>query len=185
MKRQVTCDSTRPLNSDVRRPPMPTKPIERLLFAQGGLCFFCQQKLTPADASVEHLVATANGGGNGDENTVACCKALNTLLGRISLKEKLRVVLNQKGVFKCPNGTPKPKAPIALPEGAFERVKADLLKRGKACPGTVKTLTSSINNLFQNQLSPQQLTSLINKLKSVRLVSVSGTKVSYDLTASA
>jgi len=164
---------------------MPTKPIERLLFAQGGLCFFCQQKLAVADASVEHLVATSNGGGNGDENTIACCKALNALLGRMSLKEKLRVVLNQKGVFKCPNGAPKLKASVALPEGAIERVKADLLKRGKACPGTVKTLTSTINNLFQNQLSPQQIANLISKLKSARLISISGTKVSYDLTSSA
>lgn len=164
---------------------MPTKPIERLLFAQGNLCFFCQQKLTAADASVEHLVATANGGGNSDENTVACCKALNALLGRMSLKEKLRVVLNQKGVFKCPNGTPKLKVAVTLPDGAFERVKVDLVKRGKNCPGTVKTLTSSINNLFQNQLSSQQITALIGKLKSARLVSVTGTKVSYDLTAGA
>jgi hypothetical protein len=183
--RRAAYGSARPLNCGVSRMPMPTKPIERLLFAQGGLCFFCQQKLAPTDASVEHLLATANGGGNGEENTVACCKALNMLLGRMSLKEKLRVVLNQKGVFKCPKGTPKPQAAVALPEGAFERVKADLLKRGKACPGTVKTLTSSINNLFQNQLSPQQLASLINKLKSARLVTVNGTRVSYDLTASA
>ncbi len=83
---------------------MPTKSIDRLLFAQGGLCFFCQRTLSPAEASVEHLVATANGGRNDPDNTVACCKALNALLGHMSLKEKLRVVLNQKGEFRCPNG---------------------------------------------------------------------------------
>ena len=83
---------------------MPTRPIDRLLFAQGGLCFFCQHTLSPADASVEHMVAVANGGGNDPDNTVACCKALNSVLGHMSLKEKLRVVLNQKGQFKCPNG---------------------------------------------------------------------------------
>lgn len=33
-----------------------------------------------AEASVEHLRASANGGGNNDENCVACCKAVNALL---------------------------------------------------------------------------------------------------------
>ena len=33
---------------------MPTTPIQRLLFAQGGNCFFCSHKLTKAEASVEH-----------------------------------------------------------------------------------------------------------------------------------
>src|SRR5262245_60457650 len=164
---------------------MPTKPIERLLFAQGGLCFFCQQRLAPADASVEHLVATANGGRNGDENTVACCKALNSLLGRMSLKEKLRVILNQKGAFKCPNDTGKRKATVDLPEEALERVIADLQKRGTSKPGTVKTLTSSINNLFQKSLSAQQLSALVDALKSRRIIRVSGTKVSYELVAGA
>jgi hypothetical protein len=158
---------------------MPTKPIERLLFAQGGLCFFCQRQLAPADASVEHLVATANGGRNGDENIVACCKALNSLFGRISLKEKLRVILNQKGAFKCPNGSRKRKAPAELPESALERVIADLQKRGTARPGTMKTLASSINNLFQNGLSAQQLAALIDTLRLRGIITVNGTKVSY------
>jgi hypothetical protein len=164
---------------------MPTKPIERLLFAQGGLCFFCQQKLAPADASVEHLVAAANGGRNGDENTVACCKALNSLFGRISLKEKLRVILNQKGAFKCPNGSSKRKGPVELPKNALERVIADLQKRGTARPGTVKTLGSSINNLFQKGLSAQQLEGLIDALRSRGIITVSGTKVSYEPVARA
>jgi hypothetical protein len=164
---------------------MPTKPIERLLFAQGELCFFCQQRLAPADASVEHLVATANGGRSGDENTVACCKALNSLLGRMSLKEKLRVILNQKGAFKCPNGSGKRKVAVELPEGALERVITDLQKRGNGKPGTVKTLTSSINNLFQKDLSAQQLTALVDALKSRGIITVSGTNVSYELVARA
>jgi hypothetical protein len=158
---------------------VPTKPIERLLFAQGRLCFFCQQPLAQADASVEHLVAMANGGRNSDENTVACCKTLNSLLGRKSLKEKLQVVLNQKGVFKCPNVAGKPLAVVPLPEGALQRVMEDLRKRGTAKPRTVKTLTSSINNLFQKTLSPQQVTTIIDDLKSQGIISVNVTKVSY------
>src|SRR5688500_13713976 len=83
---------------------MPIKPLTKLLFAQGGLCFFCKKPLPAADASVEHLVASSNGGSNCDENCVACCKSLNALLGRMSLKEKIQVFLNQKGQFECPNG---------------------------------------------------------------------------------
>jgi hypothetical protein len=67
------------------------------MFVQGGLCFCCKQPLPRAEASVEHLLAGANGGSSKDENCVACCKSINSLLGSMSLKEKLQVVLNQKG----------------------------------------------------------------------------------------
>lgn len=82
---------------------MPTKPIDRLLFAQGGQCFFCKKLLSKAEASVEHLQASGRAGANSDENCVVCCKALNALLGSMTLKEKVQVVLNQRGKFKCPN----------------------------------------------------------------------------------
>src|SRR5262245_34043507 len=120
---------------------MPTKPIDRLLFAQGGLCFFCAKRLSLADASVEHLMATSNGGRNDADNTVACCKALNSLLADMSLKEKFRVVLNQKGSFKCPNG----KALHYVPSDEnLSKVIEDLRKRSAARPRTMKTLISTI-----------------------------------------
>jgi hypothetical protein len=167
---------------------MPTKPIERLLFAQGGRCFFCNDRLSAAEASVEHLVATANGGGNNDENCVACCKALNRLLGRMSLKEKLRVVLNQKGDFKCPNGGVSRKSaghhhvrvsPTMASEERLAQVLADLQKRGTARPRTVKTLSSTINVLFKKQLSESEIASLLDQLQTTGVISISGTKVSY------
>jgi hypothetical protein len=160
---------------------MPTKPLDRLLFAQGGLCFFCKEHLDPSEASVEHLVAIANGGPNGDGNCVACCKSLNALLGRKSLKEKLEVVLNQRGVFKCPNSKRKVKRSGTTPQETLERVIADLKKRGKARPGSVAKLTSTINNLFQKTLSTKQLDGIIEKLKADGLVVVDGTKVTYGL----
>jgi hypothetical protein len=161
---------------------MPTKPIDRLLFAQGGLCFFCDRKLSPADASVEHLVATANGGSNDPDNTVACCKALNTLLGRMTLKEKLRVVLNQKGEFRCPNGGGRAPAKSTGHQSAAQRlvlVVDDLRRRGAARPGTVKKLSSTINALFQNALSDQEVITLVDKLQAQGVITVTGTKVSY------
>lgn len=158
---------------------MPTKPIDRLLFEQGGQCFFCQQPLLAPNASVEHLLAKADGGTGSEGNTVACCKALNSLLGRKSLKEKLRVVLNQRGAFTCPNDNAESGVVADLPDGAFKRVKTDLLKRGKSCPGTVKALKRTMNNLFDNKLTEQQLALLLNELQSAGLVTVSGTKLTY------
>lgn len=163
---------------------MPTKPIDRLLFAQGGLCFFCEQPLSGADASVEHLVASANGGGNGDDNCVACCKSLNMLLGRMSLKEKLKVVLNQKGSFKCPNDAAKPaptKVAKAKPAKAkYGEVVANLKQRGKSKPLTIKKLRSTINSLYQNKLPEKELSSLVQQLRDKGDIVVSGESVKYD-----
>jgi len=76
--------------------------LERLLFLQGHLCFFCQEPIPNGQASVEHLAPSSKGGGNSDDNCVACCKMLNQLLGNLPLKEKLRVFLNQTGRIQCP-----------------------------------------------------------------------------------
>ena len=173
---------------------MPTKPLDRLMFTQGGLCFFCRAPLRPTEASVEHLVASANGGSNGDDNCVACCKALHALFGSMSLKEKIQLVLNQKGHFKWPNkvGAPNAVVPAAvvrasrpLTSGSLSekivRIIADLQKRGSAKPRSLKTLSSSIAALFQKQLSEQELSSLIERLRAEGLIDVAGAKVSYDL----
>jgi hypothetical protein len=173
---------------------MPTKPLDRLMFTQGGLCFFCKEPLSQSEASVEHLVASSNGGGNGDDNCVACCTALNALFGSMSLKEKIQLVLNQKGHFKCPNKARAPKAAVSsavirstghhaptLLTEKVAKIVADLQKRGSARPRTVKTLSSTISAVFQKQVSEQEVSSLIERLRTDGLISVSGTKVSYEL----
>jgi hypothetical protein len=173
---------------------MPTNPLDRLMFAQGGLCFFCKKPLSQSEASVEHLVATANGGHNHNDNCVVCCKALNALLGSMSLKEKVQVILNQKGDFKCPNPTGSVKtvaAPVATRAAVSHASKsvseklalivADLHKRGPARPRTVKTLSTTIGALFQKHLSDTEVSSLIEKLCAQGIVIVAGAKVSYEL----
>jgi hypothetical protein len=165
---------------------MPTRPLDRLLFAQGGQCFFCKIQLPIADASVEHLVASVNGGTNGDDNCVVCCKAMNALLGRMSLKEKIQVVLNQKGQFKCPNDPRKipatssrkdvpPKAPSRV-----ELVIANLQQRGSTKPKTVKTLLGTIRALFPKAVTDQELASLLQELKANGFLTIEGTKVVYS-----
>ena len=168
---------------------MPTKPLERLMFAQGGLCFFCKKSLAKIEASVEHLVASANGGRNDDENCVACCKAINALLGSMSLKEKIQVVLNQRGHFKCPNESPKVAVPAPTTVSSQPKTHADKLaaiiadlhRRGAARPRTVKTLTGTVQALFQKKLSDHEVTLLLEQLGAQGVIVVSGTKVSYAL----
>jgi len=173
---------------------MPTTPLDRLIFAQGGLCFFCKQPLPKAEASVEHLFASSNGGSNKDENCVACCKSVNALLGSMSLKEKFQVVLNQKGQFKCPNAggaaraTPPrastpPKAPADTKSKAdnFSMVVANLAQRGNSRPRTLKTLTSTVASLFPKGIAEAEVTALVQQLQSTGKISISENKVSYAL----
>ncbi|MGV3470019.1 PIN domain-containing protein [Limnobacter sp.] len=60
---------------------------------------------------------------------------------------------------------------------------ADLKRRGAAKPRAVKTLTSTISNMFQKQLSDEELQSLLLELQTKGIVSIAGTKVSYELPA--
>lgn len=175
------------------------------MFAQGGLCFFCNADLPKADASVEHLVASAKGGGNGDENCVACCKALNALLGSMSIKEKIKAVLNQKGAFKCPNGTgrsdavslpaaqkveaagkpaikqPSPPAPKPKPKlDNYSVVLNDLKKRGTAKPRKIETLKGTIRATIKG-ITEAQLDAILKHLQVNGKVTFNGTAVSYSL----
>lgn len=179
---------------------MSIKRLERLMFVQGGLCFFCQLPLPKADASIEHLFASANGGGTNDENCVACCKALNAVLGSMSLKEKFQVVLNQRGKFKCPQGgatiaaSPPARvkskvAPIqldttptlSLPSESFSLVVANLKRRGNAKPRSIKTLTTSIAAIFPQGIADVEVAAVIHELQSAGLVKVDGGKLIYAL----
>ena len=185
---------------------MPTKRLERLMFVQGGACFFCKSPLAKLDASIEHLFATANGGTNNEENCVACCKSLNAILGNMSLKDKFQVVLNQKGSFNCPNGAgsganaavativakaksvPVPIAPSKVPPDTktkpdnFTFLVANLTQRGTGRPRTLKTLTSSVAAIFPKGVTEAELAGLIQELRSTGKVSVNEMgKVSYEL----
>lgn len=177
---------------------MSTKPLDRLMFAQGNLCFFCNMPLPKADASVEHLVPTSRAGSNSDDNCVACCKAVNGLFGSMSLKEKVRVVLNQKGKFVCPNGAGSVhveqhkapavakavSAPVVQKVDNYAVVIADLKKRGASRPRKVETLKNTIRTTVKNSkgtLTPAQLETLFKHLVDNGKVTVEGTKVSYSL----
>ena len=160
------------------------KQLERLLFLQGHRCFFCGQTIPPGEASIEHLVATSNGGAKDDENCVVCCKSVNIALGHLSVKAKIQAVLNHRGGFACPMST-ESHVPSTL-EPRDDRVAlvlADLQKRGSARPRRVTTLKNTMNSVFQMSLSDVELDVLLTQLQANGYVTIEDTKVSYALPA--
>jgi hypothetical protein len=56
-------------------------------------------------------------------------------------------------------------------------------QRGTAKPRTVKTLSSTINALFQKRLSDEEIASLVHALQVQGAISIQDTKVTYALPA--
>jgi HNH endonuclease len=164
------------------------KQLERLLLFQGNRCFFCDQAIPAGEASVEHLVASAIGGANDDDNCVACCKALNSAFGSKPYKEKLRAILSHRGQFACPRSSgsiEEGTAPLsALVESTNERlanVVTDLQKRGASRPRKVETLRNTIAAVFQKQIGEDDISALFSNLLARGYIVVSGTSVNYNL----
>jgi hypothetical protein len=110
---------------------------------------------------------------------------MNALLGSMSLKEKIQVVLNQEGKFKCPNSAQrkasKPAtvpAVSAPPPDEVQVVIANLRQRGTARPKTVKKLMSTIRALRKG-ITEEQLAALLERLQRVGFISIDGPKVAY------
>ena len=160
------------------------KQLERLLFLQGHRCFFCGQAIPTGQASIEHLVATSNGGANEDENCVVCCKILNAALGHLSVKAKLQVVLNQRGSLSCPMSAEVLAVPSEEPgDDRVAVAVADLRKRGSARPRRVTTLKNTLNAAFRMALSDAEVDALLSRLVAKGYVSIEDTKVTYALPA--
>jgi hypothetical protein len=68
-----------------------------------------------------------------------------------------------------------------FPAERLELIISDLQRRGASRPRTAKTLTGTINSLFQKQLAEQELSVLLDELQKQGWVTVKGTKVSYAL----
>ena len=69
------------------------------------------------------------------------------------------------------------------PSEKISVIIADLKRRGASKPRAVKTLTSTISSMFQKQLLDEELQSLLLELQTKGIISVAGTKVSYELPA--
>jgi len=137
---------------------------------------------------VEHLVASANGGANDDDNCVACCKALNAAFGSKPYKEKLRAILNHRGSFTCPRPLVATEAvPVSPPplrettDPELARVINDLRKRGNAKPRTMEKLRNTVSAVFQKQLAEGKITELLDTLRARGYVTTNSGAVSYKL----
>lgn len=65
----------------------------------------------------------------------------------------------------------------------LDLIISDLKRRGASKPRTAQTLSSTINSLFQKQLSEQELASLLQELQKQGLITVNNTRISYALPA--
>ncbi len=164
------------------------KQLDRLLLFQGNRCFFCDQAIPEGEASVEHLVASSNGGSNDDENCVACCKSLNSAFGNRPYKEKLRAIISHRGNFTCPalqssriEVAISLTGPAADTKSRMAAVISDLQKRGASRPRKVATLRNTIASVFQKQLTEDQLSSLFTCLVAAGYVVVKESNVTYNL----
>ena len=72
----------------------------------------------------------------------------------------------------------------SVPE-KIDVVVANLQQRGASKPRTLKTLTSTINSLFQKQLTEEDLHALLKALQAKGFIAVNETKVTYALPATA
>ena len=111
----------------------------------------------------------------------------------MSLKEKIRVVLNQNGKFVCPNGNGKAQPPPIAPANPapvppkidnYAVVLADLKKRGASRPRKVETLKSTIRATIKNaksSITEPQLETLIRHLQVNGKITIADSKVSYSL----
>ncbi len=96
-----------PVNSKSSPLPEPKAPkaltkLRKMLYLQGGNCFFCGLPLKEEDANIEHLNPKSLGGTSTEDNEVVCHKTLNHAFGNMDLKRKFEFVLKAKGVFRCP-----------------------------------------------------------------------------------
>ena len=72
-------------------------------------------------------------------------------------------------------------ASAKTPTDKIAIIISNLEQRGASKPRTVKTLASTINAIFQKQLTEDEVASLLKGLQSKGIVSVNGTKVTYSL----
>lgn len=67
------------------------------------------------------------------------------------------------------------------PKEKLDVIIAKLQQLPTSKPRTIKTLSSTINSLFQKQLSDKEIASLVSELQARSLINVVNTKVSYAL----
>ncbi len=94
--------------------------------------------------------------------------------------------LKSKKIFACRSKevTDIPLIKAANSKTLIEKqavIVANLQQRGSSKPRTLKTLSSTINSLFQKSLPEEELASLLQGLQTQGVINIKDTKVSYVL----
>ena len=95
------------------------------------------------------------------------------------LKSKKISAIRVKGL------TDLPRAKATAPKSSTDRVStviANLKQRKASNPKTLKTLSSTINTLFQKSLSEAEVKGIISELTKKGIIKLNQTKVSYSFT---
>lgn len=154
--------------------------LDRLLFEQGGRCFFCQALITRSEASVEHLLAVKHGGTKADGNCVACCKSLNSVLGSHTLREKFRIILSQPAPFRCPRDTQETTTTPAPPPTDLDKVISNLRKRLGKLPKDWTKLHKTVSDLLHEPSAPT-VDAIVAQLRERGLVHEDAGTLRYTL----
>jgi HNH endonuclease len=156
------------------------KQLQRLLVQQGHKCFFCGKPIPVGEASVEHLDALSNGGEKTDQNCVACCRAINTALGNLSIKDKFRAILSQPIPFPCPHESPLVLAGDAenAPTNLVAQAVAMLKRYGDKVPRRKNTLFNALRGEVP-EVTDARLEALFSELTAQGIIAMSGIKVTY------
>lgn len=91
---------------------------------------------------------------------------------------------NNVKIFRHNNIGEIPLLKISNTDNIDEKVNAlikNLIGRGQSKPRKISTLSNTINSLFSKKLSQEEMTSLIQILKSKKYIRVEQEKVSYTL----
>jgi len=76
--------------------------LHRLLYLQGGKCFYCREQLPLEGASIDHVIPRSMGGDDTLDNVVACCKTLNQWFAALPPKKKIEIIQNWTTKMPCP-----------------------------------------------------------------------------------
>lgn len=100
--------------------------------------------------------------------------------------DPLIVHLKTKKIFACRSNDvgEMPIIKASSLKSTPERVSAiitNFKQRGASKPRLIKTLSSTINSLFQKSLSEEELTCILDYMQKEKIISLSDNKVSYSL----
>ena len=157
------------------------KQLQRLLVQQGNRCFFCGLLIPSGEASVEHLDALSNGGEKTDQNCVACCRAINTALSNLSIKDKFRAVLSQPSPFPCPHAASADShADLAYVSSNDHMSRAvEMLNRyGDKVPRRKTTLFNALRGELPT-VTDAELEALFGLLTVKGVIAMNGVKITY------